>query len=122
MSFSRLSNQQKQELNLVCIIRDNKYDPSKLNLIEKVTNQNSILEKVFDGELKSWPLYSTPKIYSSNDEVFILEMPLMVFANTSSRSWPVVESAYELFNLLNKKRKKISNLHIFKKELKGQIS
>ena len=52
----------KKELNLVCIIRDKKYDPDNIkSLVNKVIAQNSNLEKFFEGDLKSWPLYFTPQ-------------------------------------------------------------
>ena len=60
-----------KELNLVCIIRDKKYDPNKIKLlVNKVIDQNPSLQKVFNIDLKSWPLYSTSKILpSSNDHI-----------------------------------------------------
>ena len=63
-----------KELNVVCIIRDKKYDPGNIrSLLNKVINQNKDLEKIFKGELKSWPLYFTPKILpSSNSKVFYI--------------------------------------------------
>ena len=63
-----------KELNLVCIIRDKKYDPDNIkSLVDKVVNQNSNLEKVFKGDLKSWPLYFTPQILpSTNSKVFYI--------------------------------------------------
>ncbi len=73
---------QKNELNLVCIIRDKKYDPDSIkSLIErKLLSQNPNLKDVFKDDLKSWPLYSTSKILpSSNKKVFILVMLFMVF-------------------------------------------
>tara|TARA_B100001564_G_scaffold359661_1_gene382300 strand:+ start:315 stop:1448 length:1134 start_codon:yes stop_codon:yes gene_type:complete len=110
-----------KELNLVCIIRDNKYDPSQVRtLIEKVTNQNSSLEKVFDGELKSWPLYSTPKILpSSNNKVFYIGDAFNGFLPTLAQgAGQSIESAYELFNLLNKKEEKDIQLTYFQERAK----
>ncbi len=110
-----------KELNLVCIIRDNKYDPTQVRtLIEKVTNQNSSLEKVFDGELKSWPLYSTPKILpSSNNKVFYIGDAFNGFLPTLAQgAGQSIESAYELFNLLNKKEEKDIQLTYFQERAK----
>ena len=111
----------KQRINLVCIIRDNKYDPTQVRtLIEKVTNQNSSLEKVFDGELKSWPLYSTPKILpSSNNKVFYIGDAFNGFLPTLAQgAGQSIESAYELFNLLNKKEEKDIQLTYFQERAK----
>ena len=58
---------QNKELNLVCIIRDKKYDPENIKtLVNKIVAQNSNLEKAFKGDLKSWPLYFSP----SNTSVY----------------------------------------------------
>ena len=94
----------KNELNLVCIIREKKFDPGSIrNLInKKVFNQNLNLKDLFQGDLKSWPLYSTnTTISSSNKKVFYLGdafhglLPTM--AQGASQS---IEGAYELFNIL----------------------
>ena len=63
-----------KELNVVCIIREKKYDPDNIkSLVGKVIAQNSNLEKVFEGDLKSWPLYFTPQILpSTNSKVFYI--------------------------------------------------
>jgi len=110
-----------KELNLVCIIRHNKYDPSQARtLIEKVTNQNSSLEKIFNGELKSWPLYSTPKILpSSNNKVFYIGDAFNGFLPTLAQgAGQSIESANELFNLLNKKEEKDIQLTYFQERAK----
>ena len=63
-----------KELNVVYIVRDKNYDPENIkSLIDKVVIQNPSLEKLLKGELKSWPLYFTPKILpSSNSKVFYI--------------------------------------------------
>ena len=92
-----------KELNLVCIIRSKKYDPDKINLlIDKVVSQNSNLEKVFKNDLKSWPLYFTPKILpSTNDKVFYIGDAFNGFLPTLAQgAGQSIESSYELFNLI----------------------
>ena len=56
------------------IIREKKYDPDNIKqLINKVVAQNSDLDKSFEGDLKSWPLYFTPQILpSTNSKVFYI--------------------------------------------------
>ncbi len=103
-----------KELNFVCIVRDNKYDPDNIKiLIEKVLRQNSNLEEVFTGDLKSWPLYTTPKILpSTNSKVFYIGDAfnglLPTLAQGASQS---IESAYELFNLLKDEKVEIQNIY-----------
>ena len=109
-----------KELNLVSVIRDKKYDPDDIkSLINKVVSQNSSLVKAFDGDLKSWPLYYTPQILpSTNSKVFYIGDAfngfLPTFAQGAGQS---IESAYELFNLLNEENTDIQNIY-FRERLK----
>jgi len=111
---------QKNELNLVCIIRDKKYDPDNIkSLIErKLLTQNPNLRDLFKDDLKSWPLYSTSKaVPSSNNKVFYIGDAfngfLPTFAQGGGQS---IESAYELFNLIKGENLDASNIY-FKKRL-----
>ncbi len=95
----------EKELNLVCIVREKKYDPDNLKtLIDRVIKQNPSLKDVLEGDLKSWPLYSTPKILpSSNEKVFYIGDAFNGFLPTLAQgAGQSIESAYELFNLLEK--------------------
>ena len=92
------------ELNLVCILRNDKYDPNNIKKIieKKIISQNTNLAKIFDGEFKSWPLYSTPKILpSSNRKVFYIGDACNGFLPTLAQGAnQSIESAFELFNLI----------------------
>ena len=94
----------KKELNMVCIIRSKKYDPDNIkSLIEKtVLKQNSNLKALFKNEIKSWPLYFTPKILpSSNKKVFYIGDAFNGFLPTLAQgAGQSIESAYEIFKLL----------------------
>ena len=81
--------------------------------------QNAKLEKIFDGDLKSWPLYSTPKILpSANDKVFYIGDAFNGFLPTLAQgAGQSIESAYELFNLLNEEKTDIQNIY-FQERLK----
>ena len=98
----------KNELNLVCIIRDKKYDPDNIKkLIEKkILSQNPNLKDLFKNDLKSWPLYSTKKILpSSNRKVFYIGDAFNGFLPTLAQgAGQSIESAYELFNLIKRKK------------------
>ena len=111
---------QNKELNLVCIIRDKKYDPDNIKtLVNKVVTQNSNLEKVFEGDLKSWPLYFTPKILpSSNSKVFYIGEAFNGFLPTLAQgAGQSIESAHELFNLIKDDKAEIQNTY-FKERLR----
>ena len=109
-----------RELNLVCIIRSKKYNPNDIeSSINKVVSQNSILGKLFNGELKSWPLYSTSRILpSTKSKVFYIGDAFNGFLPTLAQgAGQSIESSYELFNLLNKEKTDIQNVY-FQERLK----
>ena len=111
---------QNKELNLVCIIREKKYDPDNIKtLVNKVVVQNSYLEKVFEGDLKSWPLYFTSQILpSTNSKVFYIGDAFNGFLPTLAQgAGQSIESAYELFNLINEDKEDIQNTY-FQERLK----
>ena len=110
----------KKELNLVSIIREKKFDPDSINdlINKKVLSQNSNLKDLFQGDLRSWPLYaSNTALPSSNKKVFYLGdafcglLPTM--AQGASQS---IEGAYNLFNLLKENNEDAHNIY-FKNRL-----
>ena len=110
----------KKESNMVCIIRNKKYDPDNIqSLIEKkLLSQNPSLKSLFEGNLKSWPLYSTSKVTpSSNSKVFYIGDAFNGFLPTLAQGGSQsIESAYELFNLIKDENLDAPNIY-FKKRL-----
>jgi salicylate hydroxylase len=115
----------KNQLNLVCIIREKNFDPGNIkNLInKKVLSQNPNLKDLFQGNLKPWPLYSTTSvIQSSNKKVFYLGdafhglLPTM--AQGASQS---IEGAYELFNLLKENNENAHQIYFTNRSKKIRI-
>ncbi|MDA9623823.1 FAD-dependent monooxygenase [Pelagibacteraceae bacterium] len=108
----------KKELNMVCIIRSKKYDPDNIKfLIENtVLKQNPNFKIIFDNEIKSWPLYFTPRILpSSNKKVFYIGDAFNGFLPTLAQgAGQSIESAYEIFNLL--KEGKLGNDNTYYEE------
>ena len=98
----------KKELNLVCIMRCKKFDPDNTQqlIIDLVLKQNPKLKNIFDNDIKSWPLYFTPKILSSsNKKVFYIGDAFNGFLPTLAQgAGQSIESAYEIFNLLRKNK------------------
>ena len=98
-------NKQK-ELNMVCIVRCKKYDPDNTKQLfeEVVLKQNPKLKNIFESEIKTWPLYFTPKIIpSSNKKVFYIGDAFNGFLPTLAQgAGQSIESAFEIFNLLTK--------------------
>ena len=115
---------QNKELNLVCIIRDKKCDPDNIKtLVNKVVTQNSNLEKVFEGDLKSWPLYFTPKILpSTNSKVFYIGDAFNGFLPTLAQgAGQSIESAHELFNLIKDDKAEIQNTYFKERSRRAKI-
>jgi 2-polyprenyl-6-methoxyphenol hydroxylase-like FAD-dependent oxidoreductase len=115
----------KKELNLVCIIRNKKYNPDEVKtLIEKtVLKQNPNLRKIFNSEIKSWPLYSTPNIHpSTNKKIFYIGDAfnglLPTLAQGAGQS---IESAYEIFNLLNEDKLEKTNIYFEERSKKAKL-
>ena len=109
-----------KELNLVSIIRDKKYNPDNIKtLVDKLISQNPNLEKIFIGDLRSWPLYFTPQILpSSNSKVFYIGDAFNGFLPTLAQgAGQSIESAYELFNLFKEDKADIQKIY-FKERLK----
>ena len=115
----------KNELNLVCIIRDKKYDPDSIkSLIErKLLTQNPDLKDLFQGDLKSWPLYSSSKILpSSNKRVFYIGDAFNGFLPTLAQgAGQSIESAYELFNLIKNQNPDAFNVYFKKRSERVKI-
>ena len=113
-----------KELNVVCIIREKKYDPDNIkSLVGKVIAQNSDLEKVFEGDLKSWPLYFTPQILpSTNSKVFYIGDAFNGFLPTLAQgAGQSIESAFELFNLIQDDKAEIQNTYFQERSRRAKI-
>jgi len=96
----------KKELNMVCIMRCKKYEPDNVKQLvqEIILNQNPKLKNIFENEIKTWPLYFTPKIIpSSNKKVFYIGDAFNGFLPTLAQgAGQSIESAFEIFNLLTR--------------------
>jgi salicylate hydroxylase len=94
----------KKELNMVCIMRCKKYEPDNVKqLLQKIVlKQNPKFKNIFENEIKTWPLYFTPKIIpSSNQKVFYIGDAFNGFLPTLAQgAGQSIESAFEIFNLL----------------------
>ena len=113
-----------KEFNFVCVVRHKKYDPDDIkSVINKVTTQNSDLEKIFKEDLKSWPLYFTPKILpSTNNKVFYIGDAFNGFLPTLAQgAGQSIESAYELFNLIEKNKADIHNVYFQERSKRAKI-
>ncbi len=111
----------KNELNLVCVIRQKSFLNKNLNsIIEKeILSQNKSLENLFKGHLESWPIYTTRKPSKSvYENLFYLGDAFYTFLPTMAQgAAQSIEGAEELFNLLSEDGKRIHDLY-FKKRLR----
>ena len=115
----------KNELNIACIVREKKFDSHNIKslLNEKVFNQNSNLKNLFQGDIKSWPLYSTnTPLPSSNKKVFYIGdafcglLPTMAQGAAQS-----IEGAYDLFNLLKGNNEDAHNIYFKNRSARVKI-
>ena len=110
----------KNELNLVCIVRQKSFLNKDLHLIIKkeILSQNKNLENLFKGHLESWPIYLTKNPTKSiYENLFYLGDAFYTFPPTMAQgAGQSIEGAKELFDLLSQDSKEIQNLY-FKKRL-----
>jgi len=115
----------KKELNMVCIIRSKKYDPDNIkSLVEEVVlKQNPSLKKLFDNDIKSWPLYFTPNILpSTNKKVFYIGDAFNGFLPTLAQgAGQSIESAHEFFTLLQKGKLDKNNTYFEERSRRAKI-
>ena len=115
----------KKELNMVCIIRSKKYDPDNIkSLIEEVVlKQNPSLKKLFENNIKSWPLYFTPNILpSTNKKVFYIGDAFNGFLPTMAQgAGQSIESAHEIFTLLQKGKLDKNNKYFEERSKRAKI-
>ena len=115
----------KKELNMVCIIRSKKYDPDNIkSLVEEVVlKQNPSLKKLFDNDIKSWPLYFTPNILpSTNKKVFYIGDAFNGFLPTMAQgAGQSIESAHEIFTLLQKGKLDKNNTYFEERSRRAKI-
>ena len=115
----------KKELNMVCIIRSKKYDPDNIkSLVEKVVlKQNPSLKNLFDNDIKSWPLYFTPKFLpSTNKKVFYIGDAFNGFLPTMAQgAGQSIESAHEIFTLLQKDKLDKNNTYFEERSKRAKI-
>ena len=115
----------KKDMNIVTIIRDKKHDPLNItSLIEKkILNQNPNLKSIFQGDLKSWPLFSSPSILpSKNKKVFYIGDAFNGFLPTLAQgAGQSIESAYELFNLLKNNDLNAHSVYFQERSIKAKL-
>ena len=109
----------KNELNLVCVIRQKSFQNNDIHSIIKkeILSKNKSLENLFKGHLESWPINVTKKpsksiyknVFYLGDAFYTL---IPAIAQGASQS---IEGANELFNLLSKDTKEIQNLYLKKR-------
>jgi salicylate hydroxylase len=115
----------KKELNMVCIIRTKNYDSDNIkSLVEEVVlKQNPSLKKLFDNDIKSWPLYFTPNILpSKNKKVFYIGDAFNGFLPTMAQgAGQSIESAHEIFTLLQKGKLNENNKYFEERSKRAKI-
>ena len=111
---------QKGEVNLVCIIRKKlKNDEIIKTILEKtILKENKNLTNFFDGDLKSWPIYTSAKpIKSIYKNVFYIGDAFYAYPPTMAQgASQAIESANEIFDLMSNNNSDLQNIY-FKNRL-----
>ena len=112
-------NKQK-EINLVCIIRKKLEDNNSLKIIleNSILKENKNLVNLFQGELKSWPIYASSKpIKSIYKNVLYIGDAFYTFPPTMAQgASQSIEAANEIFKLIADNNKDLQNEY-FKRRL-----
>ncbi len=104
---------QKKEMNLVCIIRTKLKNDNSIKVILENTifKENKSLTKLFQKDLKSWPIYTSNKpIKSVYKNVFYIGDAFYTFLPTLAQgASQSIEAANEIFQLMNNNHASINN-------------
>jgi len=115
---------ENKDVNLVCILRKDLNEKKSIEqlLDEKFFNKNKHLSNLFNGDLKSWPICTSPKpIKSILKNVFYIGDAFYTFPPTFAQGTSQsIEAAKELYDLLIENKKNIENIY-FEKRLKKTI-
>ena len=115
----------KDELNLVCIVRQKLSSRINLNeLIKKeIISQNKNLENLFRSQLDYWPIYVTKKPSKSiYENLFYIGDAFYTFPPTMAQgASQSIEAAYELFNLLSQEKNKFQSTYYEKRLAKTKL-
>jgi salicylate hydroxylase len=114
----------KGDINNVCILRKKLNEKNSIEqlLSKNFVNKNKNLLKLFAGDLKSWPIYTSSKpIKSILKKVFYIGDAFYTFPPTLAQgASQSIESAKELYDLLIDNKKNVENIY-FEKRLKKTI-
>ena len=110
----------KKEINLVCIIRKKlKSNETIKTILERtILNENKNLAHLFEGNLKSWSIYTSKKpIKSIYKNVFYIGDAFYTYPPTMAQgASQAIESANEIFDLISNNNLDLQNIY-FKKRL-----
>jgi salicylate hydroxylase len=103
----------QNELNLVCVARCGFEEVDKYQSIleKKILSKNRKLLTLFQGDLKSWPIYTSSKPFKSRHKnIFYIGDAFYAFPPTMAQgASQSIEAANELFELLNENHENIDD-------------
>ena len=104
---------QRGEINLVCIVRKKSKEGSatKKLLENTILKENKNLANLFQGDIKSWLIYTTSKPIKSIHEniLYIGDAFYTFFPTMAQGASQAIESANEIFELISNNYKDIQN-------------
>ena len=110
---------EKKEINLVCIIRKKlENNNTTKEILEKtIFKENKNLANLFNGDLKSWPIYTSGKpIKSIYKNVLYIGDAFYTFPPTMAQgAAQSIEAANEIFKLISENNTEIQNQYFEKR-------
>tara|TARA_Y100000590_G_C15614872_1_gene975337 strand:- start:223 stop:1353 length:1131 start_codon:yes stop_codon:yes gene_type:complete len=116
---------QKKEINLVCIIKkkSENIDSIKTILENTILKENKDLAKLFEGDLKSWPIYISGKPFKSvyKNVLYIGDAFYTFLPTIAQGASQSIEAAYEAFKLISDHHPDIQNEYFKNRIIKTNI-
>jgi len=111
----------KRDINVVCVLRKKLNEKKSIHQLisEKFIGKNKFLLSFFEGDLKSWSIYTSSKPKKPTlKKIFYIGDAFYTFPPTLAQgASQSIVSAKELYNLLVENKKNIENIY-FEKRLK----
>ena len=115
----------QKEINLVCIIRKKLENNNfiRKTLEDTIFKENKNLINLFKGDIKSWPIYSSIKPSKSiyKNVLYIGDAFYTFLPTLAQGASQAIESANEVFNLINENNPDIQNIYFKNREKRTNL-
>ena len=116
---------QSKEINLVCLIKNRiKKNEEAISILSNtIFKENKNLINLFKGDIKSWPIYSSIKPSKSiyKNVLYIGDAFYAFLPTLAQGASQAIESANEVFNLINENNPDIQNIYFKNREKRTNL-